>query len=149
MPSPSSAGIKAWDSPWSWVSRDPEPPGCSTFHYLFARLDCRAFEQKLREWVVTCHPTRAGDQICIDGKALRGTQGHEITGVRVLAAYARQAKSILDQIPVDAKTDEHKIALELLETLPVKGALVSGDAMFCQRDPSWKINEKRGIGFGR
>ena len=56
---------------------------------------------------------------------------------------------VLDQIPVDAKTNEHKIALELLDIIPLKGVLVSGDAMFCQRDLSRKINKKGATGFGR
>ena len=85
----------------------------------------------------------------IDGKSLRGTQGHEVPGVHVLAAYAHEARMVLDQVPVDAKTNEHKAALELLELIPLEGKLVTGDAMFCQRDLSRKIRKKRGIGFGR
>jgi hypothetical protein len=80
--------------------------------------------------------------ISIDGKELRGIQGHEVAGVRVLAAYAHEAKLVLDQIPVDAKANEHKTALELLELIPLKGTRVSGDAMFCQRDLSRKISKK-------
>ena len=85
----------------------------------------------------------------VDGKELRGTQGHEVPGVRVLAAYAHEAKAVLDQIPVDAKTNEHKTALELLDLVPVKGKLVTGDAAFCQRDLSRKIVKKKGTGSGR
>lgn len=56
---------------------------------------------------------------------------------------------MLDQVPVDAKTNEHKAALELLDLIPVKGKLFTGDAMFCQRDLSRKISKKRGSGSGR
>ena len=35
---------------------------------------------------------------------------------------------------MDAKTNEHKAALELLGVLPLKGKVVSGDAMFTHRD---------------
>jgi predicted transposase YbfD/YdcC len=38
------------------------------------------------------------------------------------------------QIRVDAKTNEHKAALEFLGVLPLEGKIVTGDAMFCQRD---------------
>ena len=41
---------------------------------------------------------------------------------------------MLAQIRVDAKTNEHKAALELLGILPLTGKIVVGDAMFCQRD---------------
>jgi len=56
---------------------------------------------------------------------------------------------VREQIPVDAKTNEHKAALELLDLIPLKGKLVMGDAMFCQRDLSRKISKKREIGSGR
>ena len=64
-----------------------------------------------------------------------------------------------DQVPVGAKgagtggrpatTNEHKAALELLDLVPVKGKVVTGDAAFCQRDLSKKIDQKRGSGSGR
>jgi predicted transposase YbfD/YdcC len=45
---------------------------------------------------------------------------------------------------VDAKTNEHKAALELLGILPVKGRVVIGDAMFTQRDVCGLIHDKDG-----
>ena len=117
-------------------------PCCTSLHYLFAALDREAFEAALRQWVRGRKQSHGWREISIDGKELRGTQGHEVPGVRVLAAYAHEAKLVLDQIPVDAKTNEHKAALELLELIPLKDTLVSGDAMFCQRDLSRKITKK-------
>ena len=67
----------------------------------------------------------------------------------MLAAYAHEARAVLDQVPVGAKTNEHKSALELLDLIPVKGKLVTGDAAFCQRDLSRKISKKGGTGSGR
>jgi hypothetical protein len=87
--------------------------------------------------------------VSIDGKTLRGVQGHQVPGVHLLAAYAHEARTVLDQIPVHAKTNEHKAALELLNLIPVKDKVVIGDALFCQRDLSRKIRKKGGIGFGR
>lgn len=116
-------------------------PCCTSFHYLFERLDREAFQEALRRW--TRSRQAAGwKQISIDGKELRGTQGHEVPGVRVLCAYAHEARLVLDQVPVEAKTNEHKTALELLKLIPLAGVLVSGDAMFCQRDLSRKILKK-------
>ncbi len=117
------------------------PPCCATLHYLFAALDRKAFERAIRRW--TSRWAAAGwESASLDGKTLRGTQGHEIPGVHVLAAYAHEAKVVLDQIPVDAKTNEHKAALEMLNLIPLEGKLVMGDAMFCQRDLSQKIRKK-------
>ncbi len=124
-------------------------PCCTSLHYLFRDLDRVALEGALRRWVRSRQQTGGWKEFSIDGKELRGTQGHEVPGVRVLAAYAHEAKLVLDQIPVNATTNEHKAALELLDLLPLKGTLVSGDAMFCQRDLSRKINKKKGTGSGR
>jgi hypothetical protein len=117
-------------------------PCCTSFHYLFGRLDREAFEDALRRWVRGRRESQGWREISIDGKELRGTRGHQLAGVRVLAAYAHEAKLVLDQVPVDAKTNEHKTALELLDLIPLGGTLVSGDAMFCQRDLSRKITKK-------
>ena len=51
---------------------------------------------------------------------------------------------MLAQIRVDAKTNEHKAALQLLGVLPQAGTVFIGDAMFCQRDLCAKIIEGGG-----
>ena len=124
------------------------PPCCATLHYLFAALDRKAFERAIRRWT----RQRAGQgwtAVSVDGKTLRGVQGHEVPGVHLLAAYAHEAKTVLDQIPVHAGTNEHKAALRRLDLIPVEGKVVTGDAMFCQRDLSRKIRKKGGTGSGR
>lgn len=119
------------------------PPCCATLHYLFAALDCRTFEQAIRRWRAGLVAT-GWKSMSFDGKTLRGTQGHEVPGVHLLAAYAHEAKIVSDQIPVDAKTNEHKTALQMLNLIPLEGKVVMGDALFCQRDLSRKIRRKRG-----
>src|SRR5262249_33667345 len=47
---------------------------------------------------------------------------------------APEVQAVLAQLRVDAKTNEHKAALELLGVLPLKGKVVTGDAMFTHRD---------------
>lgn len=131
-------------------TREASPCG-STLHYLFAALDHEAFEAAVRRWAAgrcAC----GWEAVSIDGKALRGVQGHEVPGVHLLSAYAHEAKVVLAQMPVDAKTNEHKAALELLDLLP-KGALagkvVMGDAMFRQRDLSRRVVKKGARSSGR
>jgi hypothetical protein len=118
-------------------------PCCTTLHYLFVALDRTAFETAIRKWLAGQCET-GWKAIHVDGKTLRGTQGHEIPGVHLLAAYAQEAKVVLDQVPVGTHTNEHKAALELLNLIPLKGKVVTGDAMFCQRDLSMRISRKGG-----
>jgi hypothetical protein len=126
-----------------------QTPCCATLHYLFAALDRHAFERAIRRWTDTQVRTSDWQSLSFDGKTLRGTQGHELPGVHVLAAYAHEARAVLDQVPVDARTNEHKTALALLNLIPLEGKLVMGDAAFCQRDLSRKIRVKKGIGSGQ
>ncbi len=75
-----------------------------------------------------------GDTLALDGKTLRGSASYHVPGVHLLSAYAPRVAAVIAQVRVDAKTNEHKAALELLGVLPLEGKIVTGDAMFCQRD---------------
>ena len=63
----------------------------------------------------------------------------ETPGIHLVPAYAPDVKAVVGQLQVDAKTNEHKAALELLGVLSVKGKIVSGDAMFTHRDVCAKV----------
>ncbi len=52
----------------------------------------------------------------------------------VVAASASDVRTVPGQLRVDAKTNEHKAALELLGALSVKAKVVSGDALFTHRE---------------
>lgn len=125
-----------------------EMPCKATFHNVFKVLDAEVFEQALGRWLGGRR--RAGwRRMAIDGKTLRGTQGDQLPGVHLLAAFDHEAKTAIRQMRVDRKTNEHKAALALLDVIKVEGSVVTGDAMFCQRDLSRKIKAKKGITSGR
>jgi predicted transposase YbfD/YdcC len=48
---------------------------------------------------------------------------------------------------VDEKTNEHKAALELLKTIVLKNCVITGDAMFCQREICQQIIDSGGDYF--
>lgn len=118
--------------------RRGKTPTKSTYSTLFRRLDVVAFEAVLARWTAARLPE---DQrhIAIDGKTARGSKDGETPGQHLVSAYAPAVQAVLGQIRVDAKTNEHKAALQLLGILPVRGRIVTGDAMFCQRDLCAKI----------
>jgi hypothetical protein len=117
-------------------------PAPSCFCELFSRLDAPAFEAALSRWVAARVPPAEGaDQqpVSLDGKTLRGSRAGAAPGQHLVAAYAHRHQAVLAQIKVDARTNEHKAALELLGILPVRGRVILGDAMFCQRDLCAKV----------
>jgi predicted transposase YbfD/YdcC len=75
--------------------------------------------------------------VTIDGKALRGTIPKGKTrGVHLLAAYLPEEGVVLLQVEVSQKENEIVAAPTLLRQLDLKGRVVSGDAMFTQREIS-------------
>jgi hypothetical protein len=128
--------------------RHHKTPTAMMLSLLLRRLDARAFERTLAEWIgqflpdldpATAQPTPAH----LDGKALRGSRpaGADLPGVHLVALFAPQVQGVLAQIRVDAKTNEHKAALELLDILPRRpeGHLITGDALFGHRDICEKV----------
>lgn len=112
----------------------PWPTPCkATLSNVFRRLDIAAYENTLSAWLKQRCPD-LGDTLAIDGKTLRGSASYHVPGVHLLSAYAPRVAAVIAQIRVDAKTNEHKAALEFLGVLPLEGKIVTGDAMFCQRD---------------
>jgi DDE_Tnp_1-associated/Transposase DDE domain len=109
-------------------------PTKSTFSVLFRILDVQAFEQALSRWIASRLPEGREKVISLDGKTARGSRDGDVPGQHLVSAYFADAQAVLAQIKVDAKTNEHKAALQLLGILPVKGNIITGDAMFCQRD---------------
>lgn len=109
-------------------------PTKSTFSVLFRILDVQAFEDVISRWVVARVPEGQEKPISLDGKTARGSRDGDVPGQHLVAAYCAAAQAVLAQVKVDAKTNEHKAALQLLGILPVKGNIITGDALFCQRD---------------
>ena len=115
-------------------------PCQGTFHYLFKALDIDAFEAALRSWTQAlgcADPARR--TIHIDGKSLRGSARSASDCVHLLSAYCQQTGAVVAQLRVGSKTNEPKAALELLRLIPMKGTVVTGDAIFTQRDLSEQI----------
>lgn len=114
--------------------RRGKTPTKSTFSVIFRTLDVLAFEQVLSGWIAARLPKDQQQAFALDGKTARGSRDGEVPGQHLVAAYCADAQAVLAQVRVDAKTNEHKAALEMLGILPVKGNIITGDALFCQRD---------------
>jgi predicted transposase YbfD/YdcC len=125
-------------------------PAASCLCELFSRLDAVAFEAALARWIQSRTPPAAGEKapepepVSLDGKTLRGSKDGAVPGQHLVAAYAPLVEAVLLQVRVDAKTNEHKAALQLLGILPVRGRVLIGDALFCQRDVCATIIDQGG-----
>ena len=77
---------------------------------------------------------RRAEPVALDGKAVRGSIGRHEGAVHLLSLMAQRYGLTLRQTEVGSKTNEHKAAMGLLQGLVLEGRVVTGDAMFCQRD---------------
>jgi hypothetical protein len=106
----------------------------ATYSRVFRRIDVADFEERVGRWVGDRLGPADAPHLSIDGKTARGSRDGGLPGVHLVSAYAPDVKAVLAQLRVDAKTNEHKAALELLGVLRFKGKVITGDAMFTHRD---------------
>lgn len=133
-------------SPLAWALgfRRGKTPTVSTLSRTLRRFEAAQLEALIARWIDSRCNLVENEHISLDGKTLRGSRAGEVPGVHLVAAYAPRVQAVLAQVRVDAKTNEHKAALELLGILPVAGKVVVGDAMFCQREIAHEIVEAKG-----
>jgi hypothetical protein len=106
----------------------------ATYSRVFRRIDAADFEARVSRWIQGRLAPGDAPHLTLDGKTVRGSRDGDTPGVHLVSAYAPDVKAVLAQLRVDAKTNEHKAALELLGVLPLKDKVLTGDAMFTHRD---------------
>ena len=104
------------------------------------------FVDCFRSWVSNFHERKKGDQICIDGKTARASldRAAKQNPLHVVSAWATDQGLLLGQVAIDEKSNEITAIPKLLEMLELAGALVTIDAMGCQREIAAKIHAKGG-----
>jgi len=121
-------------------------PSDDTFARVLARLDPGAFERCLLSWIRAVQEVTENRLIAIDGKTLRGSYDRRDgkAAIHMVSAWASENKLSLGQVVVDEKSNEITAIPELLRLLDVSGALVTIDAMGCQKEIADLIREGKG-----
>src|SRR6516162_10120197 len=127
----------------AWLKRFlPLPngsPAHDTFERVFDRLNPRAFQACFRSWVQALQEALKIKHVAIDGKTLRGSGSAQLGPLHLVSAWATAQRLSLGQVAVDTKSNEITAIPALLELLDLKGALVTIDAMGCQKDIAAKV----------
>lgn len=111
---------------------------------ILARLDPVAFQRCFVAWTAELTKTSA-EVIAIDGKTVRRSyqkKGAE-EPIHVVSAFAARQRMVLGQTKVADKSNEIVAIPALLELLAIEGAVVTLDAMGCQREIAQKIIDKK------
>ncbi len=100
---------------------------------VLGRIDPPAFQAAFTAWATAALPGLADEQICVDGKAVRGSRDGANPAVHWVSAFAGRARWVLAQQAVADKSNEITAIPDLLALLDLQGATVSIDAMGCQK----------------
>jgi predicted transposase YbfD/YdcC len=119
-----------------FLSLEQGIPSHDTFGRVFARLDPTAFQNCFRDWIAGVCERLGIRHVAIDGKRLAGSQdaGLDVKAIHLVSAWATEVRLTLGQVAVDEKSNEITAIPKLLEMLEIAGALVTIDAMGCQKE---------------
>ncbi len=120
-----------------WLGFQRRPPCANCFRNLLLALDPEVLEAVLRQWMqaVLGEPLpKTLPGVSLDGKTLCNTLSAHERNVHLLSFFDQAVGGVLGQQAVDPTTNEAKTALGFLKAVVLEGRLVTGDAMFCQRD---------------
>jgi predicted transposase YbfD/YdcC len=119
-------------------------PSHDTFDRVFSMLDPVLFERCFLNWMTAVVELSAGRLVSIDGKAIRRSFEHawDKSGMtHLLSAFVSQGDNrvVFSQLAVEDKSNEIVAIPKLLDLLDLKGAVVTIDAIGCQREVAAKI----------
>jgi len=116
-------------------------PSADTFARVFSRLDPGAFGACFQSWVQAISTAVGLPHIAIDGKTLRHSfdRAAGLGPLHLVSAWATDQHLTLGQVAVESKSNEITAIPQLLELLDVHGALVTIDAMGCQKEIAAQI----------
>ncbi len=110
-------------------------PSHDTFRRVFQRIDPKQLQNALTEWTSQLLTCLEGKVVAIDRKTLRASfdNAKGIAPLHTVNAFATEANFVIGQVFVEDKKNEIVAIPELLRILEIKGAIVTIDAMGCQK----------------
>lgn len=135
--------------------RDGVTPHQSTIHRVFAKLDPLSLSVALeRQFLLSAATERGrGSQgVAIDGKAQRGRLAFDPQDgpVHALSAFLHEQGIVLAQEPIETNGQVEKaeaeltVAPQLIKRIDWQGRVMTGDALFCQRNVCQQVTDARG-----
>jgi predicted transposase YbfD/YdcC len=110
-------------------------PSNDTFARVFSMLNPSEFQQSFINWVKDLQDLTGGKLVAIDGKTVRHSFDHKagVKPLHMVSAWAVNNRMLLGQIKTADKSNEITAIPELLKMLDIEGAIVTIDAMGCQK----------------
>lgn len=119
-------------------------PSHDTFSTIFRSLDPDAFARIFAEFAAAFGTAIGkGDVVAVDGKAMKRAyeKGKQSAPRMMVTAWGAEARMSLAARPV-IKGDETNAAIEMLANLDIKGAIITGDALHCNRRMARTVTDR-------
>ncbi len=131
---------------WHAIGFTRRPPTKNCYRKLLIRLPAKTLEAAIRQWAGSLIETSPGELrgVSIDGKTLCGTLQSHGQSIHLLGLLDHASGGVLGQLKMPPTTNEHRAAMTLLKSVNLHGAVVTGDAMFCQRKLCQQIIDSGG-----
>lgn len=119
-------------------------PSPDTFRRVLSRLKPDELSQCFVNWTDALRESIDRDIVAIDGKTLRRSFDHAASkgAIHMVSAWANANRLVLGQLKVDDKSNEITAIPKLLKMLELEGAIVTTDAMGCQKEIARTIIEQ-------
>ena len=119
-------------------------PGHDTFRRVLSQLDSEELTQCFIAWTQALSEASGGDIVSLDGKTLRHSfdQATATAAIHMVSAWASANRLVLGQLKVEEKSNEITAIPTLLRLLDITGAVVTIDAMGCQKEIAKTITEQ-------
>lgn len=114
---------------WQSLGFNRRPPCANCFRDLLLALPPETLEAALRNWLTTTLGQPLPEEsrgTALDGKTLCNTLAAHERNVHLLSLLDQRLGGVLSQQAMDPSTNEAKAALELLQTVDLKGRMISG-----------------------
>ena len=119
-------------------------PVHDTIARIISAIEPSEFQRCFINWMKDAELNTQGEVVAVDGKTVRrsydkkGKQG----AIHMVSAFAAENGVVLGQVKTYEKSNEITAIPDLLSMLDIKGAVVTIDAMGCQKVIAKKIIEK-------
>jgi predicted transposase YbfD/YdcC len=135
-------GVKKFDFLNTFLDFENGVPSHDTIGRVFSLVDPEKFRACFASWTESLAKAVAGRVIAIDGKTLRRAHDKDQKPLHLVSAFAAENRLVLSQEAVDDKSNEITAIPELLKLIDVKKAIVTIDAMGCQKEIAAQIKKQ-------
>lgn len=131
----------------TWLDLKGGIPSYDTFWWFLVRLDPSQTEMLFHKWSSNLSKNEIEDLIAIDGKRVKGAsnkKNRQNSLLHMVSAWSSERGLLLGQLKTETKSNEITAIPELIESIDIKGATITIDAMGCQKEIAKVIRRKEG-----